>query len=34
MSALSQAEQDQLIGLLAKIRERIAQRRQAATSAT
>ena len=27
MSALSRAEQDQLIGLLARIRERIAQRR-------
>lgn len=31
MSALSQAEQDQLIALLAKIQEWIAQRRQAAT---
>ncbi len=34
MSALSQAEQDQLIGLLTKIRERIALRRRAATPAT
>lgn len=34
MSALSQAEQDQLIGLLTKIQRRIAQRRQAPPAPT